>query len=358
MQRTVELQTLIPVIAVLLFVFFAIAVLAIVDSKVRIQAGERRDPFSISGIRSDHPVWAWIVSMVLWTIIGVLLILGLRSIVVGLLPAQKADAGLIEMLLAEQAAEQRRTFHNPVAPIEPGEKAVCNYCHGDYPHAKKPMVRTLLNMHTQFVGCLTCHADPDKIPEEELVFRWLNYSGIEVTGVPFGTDVDPISGGLIDTDDFYSKIVLYRRKGGEEELLEIPASRPDARDFIPMRGELTSAQQGAAKRRFHANVNAVGRFCARCHTAETESFLPLRDLGFSDPRVTALTNLNIVGVVEKYREFYIPTIFKQGMSDRQQRDLFGTEARLPDRDRSIQDSPRDWWRGRYDPRPAKTPEAE
>lgn len=350
MHQAVELNTFILVVAVLLFVFFAVAVLLIVDSRTRIQAGEARGLFAISGTRWDHPIWAWMVSMVLWSIIATLLILGLRSIIMGLLPERKVEQGLLDTLVKEQAVEQRRTFHNAPAPIEPGEKAVCQYCHGDYPHAEKPMVRTLLNMHTQFIGCLTCHADPDKIPEEGLTFRWLNYSGIKVTGVPFGTDVDPATGGLIATDDYYSKIVLYRIKDGKEELLEVPASRPDAREFIPLRGKLTSAQQGAAKRRFHANVNKIGRFCARCHTSENESFLPLRELGFSQGRVDALTNLNIVGVVQKYREFYIPTIFKQGMSEKQQRELFGREEHVPDRE--IKDNPRDWWRERYDPRPA------
>ena len=64
-------------------------------------------------------------------------------------------------------------------------------------------------MHTQFVGCMTCHIDPRIKSEESYKFRWLNYSGIEVTGVPYGTDINKKSGYLIDTDDYYSQIVIY-----------------------------------------------------------------------------------------------------------------------------------------------------
>lgn len=349
MQQTVGLNILIPVIAVLLFVFFAIAVLLIVDSRSRIQAGKARGLFAISGVRRNHPIWAWMVSLVLWSIMAAILILGLEPVVTDL-TTHNVQPGLLDTLVREQVVEQRRSFHNAAPPIEPGEKAVCHYCHGDYPHSKKPMVRTLLNMHTQFLGCLTCHADGDKIPEQELAFRWLNYSEVKVKGVPFGTDVNHGTGDLIATEDYYSKIVLYRRKGGEEELLEVPASRRDAREFISLLGKITSAQQGAAKRRFHANVKPIGRFCARCHTSENESFLPLRELGFAQPRVDALTNLNIVGIVQKYREFYIPTISRQGMSEKQERELLGREEQIPERE--IKDNPREWWRGQYDASPA------
>ena len=348
----IELQLPVPVLAVLLFVLVMIALLLIVDSKARIQSGLTTGAFSISGIRRNHPVWAWLISFMLWSILAFLLFMGMRSLVMGMMPTEKVagEEGLMEILVQEEATEQLRVFHNASERIKPGEGVVCSYCHGDYPHANQPMVRSLLNMHTQFVGCLTCHADTDKIPEEEMVFRWLNFSGIEVSGQPFGTDVDPATGRLIDTDDYYSKIVTYRMTSNGNELLEIPESRPDAREFINMRGELSRAQQGAAKRRFHANVNPQGRFCARCHVDEREAYLPLRRLGFSSERVDALTNLNIVGVVQKYREFYIPTIFKQSMSEDDERLLIGPEVHIQ---RSIESSPRDWWRGQFDARPER-----
>lgn len=348
----IELQIPIPVIAVLLFVLGMIALLLIVDSKARIQAGETTGRFSISGMRRDHPVWAWMVSFLLWTILAALLFMGIRNLVAGLWPSATAseEDGLLAILLQEEAVEQRRAFHNAREPLAPGDGVVCTYCHGDYPHADQEMVRSLLNMHTQFIGCLTCHADADKIPEEELTFRWLNFSGIKVSGPPFGTHIDPETGGLVKTDDYYSKIVAYRMGDIEEELLEIPGSRPDAREFISKRGELTRAQEGAAKRRFHANVNSQGRFCARCHTDEKEFYLPLRELGFSDERVDSLTNLNIVGIVQKYREFYIPTIFRQNMSEKEERTVLGREIEVP-AGGTIQTNPRDWWRERYDARP-------
>ncbi len=99
---------------------------------------------------------------------------------------------------------------------------------------------------------------------------------------------------------------------------------------------------------FHTLVNPVGRFCTRCHAPENESYIPFRELGFSDKRVTALTNLNIVGLVQKYKEFYIPTIFRGRMSKEEQEILLGKERPAPEIDEELLDDPRAWWRKTYD----------
>ncbi|HFC53448.1 MAG TPA: hypothetical protein ENJ43_03340 [Gammaproteobacteria bacterium] len=352
MSQTVQLDAVFIALAVVLFVFFAIAVLIIIDHKAKIPGPETSDLFSVSGIRGNHPVWAWMVSFFLWFIIGSLLLIITYNMLKPLLVhEEEKDETFLGKVDAEARAERLRHFHNSPkeAPYSRGKQPVCYYCHGEFPHAQKPMVRTLLNMHTQFIGCMTCHTDSKKIPEGQLVLKWLNYSGIKTTGKPFGTDTDPVTGGLIETDDYFSKIVPYQKRAdGKETLLEITENSDEAREFIAVRGDLTTQQQGAIKKMFHTLVNPVGRFCTRCHAAEEESYIPFRKLGFSEKRITALTNLNIVGIVQKYKEFYIPTIFRGDMSQQEQEVLLGKDKPAPEVDEEMLDDPRSWWRKTYD----------
>ena len=352
MNQTVQLDAVFIALAVVLFVFFAIAVLVIIDHKAKIPGPKTDDLFTVAGIRNSHPVWAWMVSVFLWFVIGSLLLIVTYNMTKHLfIPEEEKEQTFLDRVDAGAGAERLRHFHNSPkeAPYSKGKQPVCYFCHGEFPHAKKPMVRTLLNMHTQFIGCMTCHTDSKKVPEEQIVLKWLNYSGIPTKGKPFGTDTDPDTGGLIRTDDYFSKIVPYRRgPDGKEKLLEITENSDEAREFITVRGDLTTQQQGAIKRMFHTMVNPVGRFCTRCHAEEDKSYIPFRDLGFSDNRITALTNLNIVGIVQKYKKFYIPTIFRAGMSNEEQKILLGEDKAAPEIDEDMADDPRSWWRKTYD----------
>ncbi len=352
MNQTLQLDAVFIALAVVLFVFFAIAVLIIIDHKAKIPGPETHDLFSVSGIRQDHPIWAWMVSLFLWFIIGSLLLIITYNLTRHLFVHEEVkEQTFLGKVDAEAQAERIRHFHNSPkeAPYSKGKQPVCYYCHGEFPHAQKPMVRTLLNMHTQFIGCMTCHTNSKKIPEDQLELRWLNYSGIPTKGKPFGTDTDPVTGGLIETDDFFSKIVPYRKgPDGKETLIEITENNDEAREFITVRGDLTTQQQGAIKKMFHTLVNPIGRFCTRCHASEDESYIPFRKLGFSEKRITALTNLNIVGIVQKYKKFYIPTIFRGNMTKDEQEILLGKDKPAPEVDPEMLEDPRAWWRKMYD----------
>lgn len=348
-----EFHNLPIVFAVLWSIMFLIALLVIVDHKARLPNDKRPGIFAISGTRRDHPIWAWLTSiLVLWMTIGALLISAGYSFY--LRKSKPVETPKILSQLAEdRKSEQLRHFHNmpQTDPITLGKKTVCFYCHGDYPHSKKPMVRSLMNMHTQFVGCMTCHFNEEKVPENRVALRWLNYSGIAVKGEPFGTDVDPVSGDLLKTDDFYSKIVPYQLIDGKQVLMEIPETAPEAQEFLAIRGRISEQDRDSIKKTFHASINPVGRFCTRCHAPEKESFIPLRALGFSDKRIAAVTNVNIVGIVQKYREFYLPTIFTKGFSEGKQETLLG-HVETPESEKiteEMKNDPRTWWRNMFQP---------
>lgn len=364
MHHTVEIDSIFIALAVVMFILLAIAVLIIIDHKARIPGEVRRDLFSISGLRRNHPIWSWMVSSLLWVVIAILLVSSVYSMMGGGGHEKKAEGPpkLLAKMDIERQKEKVKHFHRApkVDPLTLGKRPICYTCHSEFPHSKKPMIRTILNMHTQFVGCMTCHTDDRKVSESTMTLRWLNYSGIKVKGKPFGTDVDPKTGFLLETDDYYSKVVAYTNLNGQEALLEITEDAPEAQEFIKLRSQLSDQDLGAIKKAFHSQVNPIGRFCTRCHAGEKESFVPFRALGFSDKRISALTNVNIVGIVQKYKEFYIPTIFLDDANKSRQDALFGQSEKAPEPTaEEMKRDPRSWWRNSFDapPKAAATPPA-
>jgi hypothetical protein len=350
MQLSISTSTTIIVAAVLLFVIMLIMLLVMVDHKSRIPGGERRDLFRITGKRNNHPIWSYLIGSIVLTIIGAV---GyqLSASILKHTPLSTTDepSKLLDRLAAEREAEAARHFHHlSNAMALDGEKSVCYYCHGDFPHFEQRMIRTLLNMHTQFIGCMTCHVDPQSIDEGGIKLKWLNYSGVEVNGPPFGTDYSGDTGFLVATDDVYSKIVPYLQQGDGEKLLEIRERDPVAVDFVKVQEQLQGQDRDLVKKSFHRNVSAKGRFCTKCHTEQEKSYIPFKELGFSDRRVVELTNLNIIGLVQKYKKFYMPELMSKGADKVDIKTLMGPEIELPQLEEQ-QEDPRGWWRSSESP---------
>ena len=307
-----HLEKIIVILAVLLFFGLGIAILVIMDLTAKIPGKFQRDLFTIAGMRRDHPIEAFLTMTILLGIILALLF-SLAATLIGEFGwfSKKEAPKLLSTIGEERMVEKMRHFHN--APeqhfADLGKKVVCFYCHGDYPHSKKPMIRTMMNMHTQFVGCMTCHANEEKLPEKDYHFEWLNFSGIPVKGVPFGTRYNPTTGQLIETDDYYSKIVTYTKDdAGKDNLLEMTEDKKDVQEFLAVREKLSEQDREAIKKRFHKLVRPKGRKCSKCHTEEAKSYLPFRQLGFSDQRIVDITHLPFIGMIEKYNEFYMPNL--------------------------------------------------
>ncbi len=315
MHDTTTSETVITVIAVVGFVLLLIMLLIVLDHKARIPGCLKRDLFSITGTRNNHPVWSYLIGFMLLTIIASIGI-ELGATLIHELPIGTAEipSPLLISLKEKSVLESKRHFHNPANTLAlEGKKSVCYYCHGDFPHFQRRMIRTLLNMHTQFLGCMTCHANPEKFDTNNISLQWLNYSGIEVTGVHFGTDYDSSTGFLVETDDYFSKIVVYENTSGSMSLIEITEDDPMAIDFVRVQEKLKGRDREAVKKSLHNTVTPKGRFCPSCHTQIEQSFVPFKQLGFSDERISDLTNMNILGIVEKYNEFYMPDLLNRSI---------------------------------------------
>ncbi len=314
MYESVDILTVFIVISVILFMLLGVAILVMIDHKARIPGEFHDDPFSISGLRREHPALGFLTALIL---AGVILSLLFEVSVafgerLGFFK-EKEKSELLQELKEHRFSEEMRHFHNlrKNDVINDGKKQACFYCHGDYPHSKTRMIRTLLNMHTQFIGCMTCHTDEEKIPENKYSFAWLNFSGIDVEGPYFGTSIDPDTGFLVTTDDYFSKIVVYADINNQRTLMEAIEDKPEVQEFLKIKDKLSDSDKEAIKKRIHKVVRRKGRFCDRCHAPEDKSFLPFRELGFSEQRIFDVTNLNILGVVKKYKQFYLPNLFRK-----------------------------------------------
>lgn len=354
MHLTTSTTTFIIVAAVILFVIMLILLLVMVDHKARIPGEVRKDTYRITGIRRNHPLWSYLIGSIVLTIVGAVGF-QLSASMLKHTPLYTPDVSLkvLDRLAAEKEEEQARHFHHLTNNMGvDGTKSVCYYCHGDFPHFEQRMIRTLLNMHTQFIGCMTCHVDPKSIDEGSVKLKWLNYSGIPVSGPHFGTDYNGETGFLVETDDFYSKIVPYLEQGGTSKLLEIRETDPIAIDFVKVQEQLQGQDRDLIKKSFHRNVSAKGRFCTKCHTQQDKSYIPFKELGFSDRRVNELTNLNIIGLVQKYKKFYMPELLSTGAPQVDVNTLMGPEVELPALEEK-QEDPMGWWRSGETPESGK-----
>lgn len=350
----------------LLVLFFAtaaligiLAALFYIDFSVnKKNHGDKPVTFYSLGARKNHPIWAWMVGSVILSIMAFVAFGTVQYMLYGHHGPHYAhifekkggtpreESKLLKEVAYQEYAERKKHFHNllPDSPVEE-KQPVCYYCHGNMPHKREKFIRVMMNMHTQFIGCMTCHVRD--IDEKDIVLKWYNYSQVKVVGKPFGIEYDPKTGGLAETDDTYSKIVAFVKDGENAKMLEIPEYDGRAADFIKIRDRLTTEEQGKVKNKFHHNVAPKGRFCSRCHTEESQSYIPFNALGFSESRKADLTGLNIVGIVTKYKEFYIPTIFRGSEKPEEVNRLVGREVPAKQVPAEVISNPRSWWRDNY-----------
>ncbi len=205
--------------------------------------------------------------------------------------------------------EIHRHFHNITSfpQIPENVRPVCYICHSDYPHSKTKKVRSLLNMHTQYFVCETCH-----IKEKEaakIVYKWYNPLNENPRGPFFGTSYDPETGNIMEVDDLISRIAPFFKTGNTMESAIQMQDAPLAQDYVKVRDKLTPEQRDGVKKKFHVNIKPKGHDCNTCHAKD--SILDYKKLGFAENRIVDLEQLNVKGLITKYKTFYLPDLFKE-----------------------------------------------
>jgi hypothetical protein len=271
--------------------------------------------------RQKHPLSVYLISIFVWLIIlfvlaGVVNHLAFSSHGPGLLipllkKIQKKESPLLIEFKKHREAEEHQRFHHMVPVPQPPEalRPTCYICHSNLPHNKTKKIRAMLNMHTNYVACETCHLKKNE--GETVVYKW--YSPVEKhpKGPFFGTAYDPDTGELEMVDDHFSKIAPFYEKNCKFTPIVHLQDAPMARDYVKIRDQLTPEQREGVTKRFHVDIIAKGPACQTCHS--TKGILDFKALGFSPKRTVDIEELNIKGIITKYDEFYLPDLFKESM---------------------------------------------
>ncbi len=270
--------------------------------------------------RLDHPPVVYLLSLVfsamtILVMAGVLYHLTFSSHGPAVLEPLKArierkqHSAILDDAKHLEELEIHRHFHNIVEypQLPENERPVCFICHSDYPHSKSKKVRALLNMHTQFSVCETCHIEEKE--DTEIFYKWYNPYAENPTGPFFGTRYDSETGNLAEVDDKISKISPYFIKGATIESAIQVQEAPLAQDYMNVRDQLTPEQRDGVKKKFHVNIKPKGHECKECHAEK--GILSFKKLGFTADRTVDLEQLNVSGMITKYETFYLPNLFKE-----------------------------------------------
>ena len=222
--------------------------------------------------------------------------------------SRQTDAGESELMkeFNEQLIrEVHRHFHHlpDIQEIDTEHQSQCLMCHSLLPHSKNEKIRVMLNMHSDFLNCETCHYQ-----KKDEIIRYIWYDmGIEneiTRGSKFGTHYNEETGLLEGTDNHISKITPVRHEEKKSEILFMPQSHPMAKDYIKVKDKLTSGQREQSKKKFHGKIESKGWACRECH--KKDGVLDLPSLEFSGRRAQEIESLEIIGMYDKYEVFYLP----------------------------------------------------
>lgn len=220
---------------------------------------------------------------------------------------QTATTDLGYMVVKEQYVEGH--FHHVGMTVEPDDTNVCIRCHGSVPHDKAKAIRAFLNMHAFYIACETCHMLPKEGSNMKWVFRWYDKrTGEAISNPPGLTSLDKSMYG-----NYGAKIAPGRiEPDGSFKFLNGPKERSFVEKYLKEKDRLGSTQQSKMKKVIHRKVNEKPLLCDGCHTPEDNMYLPFAELGYPRRRMQDLTGTEVVGMVEKYQEFYMPKFLLPG----------------------------------------------
>jgi hypothetical protein len=205
-------------------------------------------------------------------------------------------------------------FHHIGFEIQEDKADVCSLCHGDTPHHLNPELRSFLNMHAFFLSCQVCHADREEGGSPP-GFRWYDKETGEQTGSPAAlARVDQVRRrGL--TGAKYPTFGDYGAKIGPEKRTHLQDDRTRdfalATQFQAQQASLSAQQKSQITRGLHRSVAKRSVQCDGCHRP-VDAYLPLAELGYPPRRIDDLTHDAVVGIVGKYRRFYLPGVLTGG----------------------------------------------
>ena len=75
--------------------------------------------------------------------------------------------------------------------------------------------------------------------------------------------------------------------------------------YIEQEKNLTTQKKSQMIEFIHNSISKQPIVCTDCHNNE-DPYVPFAELGYPPRRVEELTNSSVVGMIEKYKEFFLP----------------------------------------------------
>lgn len=182
------------------------------------------------------------------------------------------------------------------------DKSSCIVCHSPYPHGKSKKARAIMNLHTEFLTCYSCHL---KISDgREVKFGWINPTEFKPEGKPYGTSMDASTGLFAETDDHYSKLTPFIKINGVWQ----PMKAEEVVDIDFKVGIDHEYMQQWHKLHRETELEEFVR-CSSCHSSN--GIINFKELGFEPARISQLEKMEIGGMLSNYDTFYFPDFFEE-----------------------------------------------
>jgi hypothetical protein len=284
---------------------------------------KRKSTFSAERHRVNHPLISYLIGFIFMLLtmvvfLGIIYHLTISQHGPGLIRPQweKYQASrrseIFDEVRRSEELEKHRHFHNVAAEypqLPENKRPVCFICHSEYPHRKNKRIRGLMNLHTQFFVCETCHIKQKA--GTTVVYKWYNPLDNNPQGPFYGTSYDPETGSLSKGKDLIARIAPFFKAQTTDNLMSatLVQDAPLARDYMKVRNSLSPEQREGVKNKFHEKIKPQGHVCKTCHIEK--SLLDLKGLGFAANRIENLKKLDVVGMLSKYDKFYMPELFSE-----------------------------------------------
>ena len=215
-------------------------------------------------------------------------------------------------------------FHHIGFQIDPDMASPCIRCHGTVPHDKSKEVRSFLNMHAFYLACETCHVLPKK-GEAGWQFRWMDKKTGRAVGNPqrlVNIDIPHQDGEQEEYKaygNYGAKIAPGYMENSRFRFISTEKEMDAVLNYIKKQDMLGTAQQSQMKKVIHRKVGNKPLQCTSCHT-EKAPYVPFAGLGYPPRRLEELTSTSVVGMIQKYKKFWIPSFLTPGQHHDRKRD--------------------------------------
>jgi len=225
--------------------------------------------------------------------------------------AKTKELSFQTLRIKEQERKQKHEhFHQVTEDINLeawADKSTCLICHSPYPHGKNTKAKAIMNLHTEFLTCQSCHL---KYEHAKVKFGWINPTNLKPQGKPYGTAIDTSNGLFAETDDHYSKLTPLVRIGGSWEMVRSDEGIEEAKEYMKKQNTLSPEQKKEIVDRLHTGTELKEFIkCSECHTSE--GIMNFKELGFEPARINQLVKMEIGGMLTNYDVFYFPQVFEE-----------------------------------------------